>query len=170
MLVHQCICYTEEGPCGCNTGSMFSPIRVPLLHQSLPESESHRCVCPAEGHAGREFGTPCACSSKIPDADIPQPPKNAGKDCLCSRDGMKEGDNAAKCPCKSARNEQSAQAAEVYPVISNLPPGSHPRSAVHCMCLIHQLDGTMKPCACNQATSFLGVIRYVSDESQIFDS
>lgn len=166
MVVNECSCYTEDGPCKCGQKLKdFPTILFPTMSTENSKSldESLRCVCPEDGHFGKVVGKPCACNSAISQLHQPLEPFHIEKRCECAPADKYVARDAISCPCKQAREAQEEEEEGILPVIPPrpLPPvvsGSTGRPRIHCFCLIHNADGTMRPCDCNQATHSLGII------------
>ncbi len=153
MAIKQCLCVTEKGPCHCRPAQVSQiPVQFPTAAETATSGsgatfdaskESLRCICPEEGHDGRQVGKPCACNSAV---EPGRPPEVSAV----------------------ARDLQEEQNNDILPVIPTtpLPPvETSPlpnRPNIHCLCLIHELDGGVRPCACNQAIYHLGFVDYLN--------
>lgn len=145
MNIKQCQCITQNGPCKCGQDSASQlPVQFPdTTETAAPDpsgeldasAESFRCVCPEERKDGHSVGKPCACNSALEPMWLPT----------------------------ASAVARDVQVDEILPVIPDtpLPPLAKPRRPlVHCLCLIHDINGVMRPCACNRATTDLGYVDY----------
>lgn len=142
------------------------------------------CVCPTnEDDVSQGHAYPCPCDGIMRPAMRRRAPHRGPGNCECYDPDLGDGDSTI-CPCLNDDGFSVAQPrmddsagfcnceilgsnGQTVPCGCNKPvpdptptpkPINHP--SIHCLCIIHNLDGTSRPCPCNGGQDFLGRLTF----------